>query len=303
MDVYVCFAAGDEGYARPVIAALEAGGYSCASSFFEGREERAGEMLKNIATSAVFVLITTARVNDSDYVVNEVSLAFDRKKPIIAMRVEDVLFGDNLLYFMNRKHRVEAFDDLGKGMRELLEAVGRYVRPAGEVRETEENYKTTSVREIGRIVRETEDVGKKASRFSELMTSPAIPEYNPMEFEVGEFTCSIRKYRNTSRGGLVRIPSGFLSVRARAFENCECVTQFELPLSLRKIGRRAFAGCKSLTSVSIPAGVRKIGAGAFEGCIQLKEAVLPSRFAPKLRKIFGSRFQSVRFEFSDRAKD
>ncbi|MBR5686630.1 MAG: leucine-rich repeat protein [Prevotella sp.] len=64
-------------------------------------------------------------------------------------------------------------------------------------------------------------------------------------------------------------------INGHAFENCQNMTEVNIPQTVTNIGAYAFSGCNNLTSVTIPDGVTGIGAYAFDGCSGLTGVTIP----------------------------
>ena len=79
----------------------------------------AGQIVSAIRSCDAFVLIASNAINESGHVSNEVSLAFDAKKDIIPFKIEETEFSDEYLYFLGRKHWIDAHEDIGEGLKLL----------------------------------------------------------------------------------------------------------------------------------------------------------------------------------------
>ena len=79
----------------------------------------AGQIVSAIRSRDAFVLIASNAINESGHVSNEVSLAFDAKKDIIPFKIEETEFSDEYLYFLGRKHWIDAHEDIGEGLKLL----------------------------------------------------------------------------------------------------------------------------------------------------------------------------------------
>lgn len=109
----------------------------------------------------------------------------------------------------------------------------------------------------------------------------------------------------------VSLPDTFVSIGARAFENCRLLESIQIPENVTEIGADSFAqcyslktaefsgpiqtledrmfkDCSSLETVTLPDTITKIGTEAFSGCMMLHELELPSQ----LTEIGDSAFQS-----------
>ena len=61
-----------------------------------------------------------------------------------------------------------------------------------------------------------------------------------------------------------------------AFNNCESLTDIEIPSGIKKISSSTFFGCINLTNIVIPNGVELIDTTAFFECYKLKTITIPS---------------------------
>ncbi|MEG1924093.1 MAG: leucine-rich repeat domain-containing protein, partial [Clostridia bacterium] len=67
-----------------------------------------------------------------------------------------------------------------------------------------------------------------------------------------------------------------ISIRYRAFINCDSLISVTLPNSVISIGNGAFYDCNNLISITLPSSVTSIGDWAFYNCDSLKSITLPS---------------------------
>ena len=65
-------------------------------------------------------------------------------------------------------------------------------------------------------------------------------------------------------------------IAAKAFNECENLSQVTLPPTLKRIQHQAFDGCRNLKIINLPEGVEIIGKGAFCCCNALDGLVLPT---------------------------
>lgn len=76
------------------------------------------------------------------------------------------------------------------------------------------------------------------------------------------------KLRDQVRVAIVE--SGVTSIGARAFMDCQNLTQVQIADSVTAIGNYAFTMCYGLKDITLPDGVEWIGTGAFGGCLNLE---------------------------------
>ncbi len=61
-----------------------------------------------------------------------------------------------------------------------------------------------------------------------------------------------------------------------AFNECNNITEIQLPQTITSIGNYAFDGCSNLYSVNIPSSVTEIGSYAFRNCSALRNISIPN---------------------------
>lgn len=101
---------------------LEARGILCwmAPRNIDPGSNYASQIVQAIRESSALVLLASNHTNASGHVSNEVSLAFDNKKTIIPFKLEKVDFSDEYLYYLGRKHWIDAFADFSAALEALL---------------------------------------------------------------------------------------------------------------------------------------------------------------------------------------
>ena len=75
--------------------------------------------------------------------------------------------------------------------------------------------------------------------------------------------------------GKCNVLNGTETIKAYAFQNCECLTNITLPNTLRTIEQNAFYYCSSLKFLRIPEGVKRIGETCLMGCTGLRGVIIP----------------------------
>ena len=130
-EVFISFSSRDRNVALNICKFLEDNGISCwiAPRNVDAGTNYATQIVSAIKRCRVFVLAASVNTNESGHVSNEVSLAFDNKKPIIPFKIEDFTFTDEYLYFLGRKHWIEAHSDMEAGLNKLKDTINTFVRP------------------------------------------------------------------------------------------------------------------------------------------------------------------------------
>lgn len=120
--VFISYSSKEMEKAIKVCRFLENNGISCwiAPRNVNPGENYATQIVSAIKNSSALVLLASKNTNMSAHVSNEVSLAFDNKKTIIPFKIEEFEFTDEYLYFLGRKHWIEAHTDMSLGLEKLL---------------------------------------------------------------------------------------------------------------------------------------------------------------------------------------
>lgn len=86
--------------------------------------------------------------------------------------------------------------------------------------------------------------------------------------------------------GKLSPPRSLLSIEQYAAEDCQGLSEIDLPVSLTSIGACAFKGCTGLIKTKLPNTLTAIGQGAFENCTSLKAVSVPVSIRTIGRKAF-----------------
>lgn len=214
--VFISHSSQQAAEAKRVCEYLESQGIPCwiAPRNIKPGGNYATQIVRAIRSCSALVLLASENTNVSGHVSNEVSLAFDSKKTIIPFKLEDVAFSDEYLYFLGRKHWIDAFQEFDKGLEMLLATLrqslsgadGAHPQPVrphpekGALRnlpvEEEQGQKTLSRREIAALLLE------KVKKFSySLVERCAAPEDRRKFEEQAErmFAHTVAVYHNGRR--------------------------------------------------------------------------------------------------------
>ena len=138
-DVFISYSTGDLSEAEKVCAHLTDQGISC---WIAPRDIRAGEdygeaIVNAIEDCRVLVLIYSNAANASDHIRNEVNLAFDGRKTILPVRIEDVALSKGLRYRLSAAQWLNAFGGVGpEVLRRLTGDLRKHLGTAAENRVT-----------------------------------------------------------------------------------------------------------------------------------------------------------------------
>jgi len=125
-DAFISHSSKDKTMADAICAKLEQAGIRCwiAPRDVAPGKTWSGEILKAIDRCKVMVLVFSANANESAQIVREVEAAVHRSKPILPLRIEDILPSDEMAYFMNSVHWLDAITEpLEAHLDQLVQAV------------------------------------------------------------------------------------------------------------------------------------------------------------------------------------
>ena len=116
--VFISYSSKEYIEATKVCIYLESKGIKCwmAPRNITPGESYASQIVTAINECSVLVLLASQDSNDSGHVSNEISIAFDKKKTIIPFRLKEFNFSDEFIYFLGRKHWINAFENFDKGL-------------------------------------------------------------------------------------------------------------------------------------------------------------------------------------------
>lgn len=110
-EVFISYATADKPVADAVCHALEEVGVRCwvAPRDLEPGRPYARCIMEAIEASSLMLLIFSQAANESDHIAREVELAARERKPLLPVRVAEVLPNQELVYFLGRAHWLDAF--------------------------------------------------------------------------------------------------------------------------------------------------------------------------------------------------
>jgi hypothetical protein len=141
-DVFISYSSKDKDAGIAVCEGLERHGVRCwmAPRDIVPGQGWAKSILGAISNARVMVLLLTAEANVSPQIEREVERAVHRRVPIVPVRIEDVLPGEALEYFLSAPHWLDAFtppldqhlDRLAAAVRTALESRPAMKEPAAD---------------------------------------------------------------------------------------------------------------------------------------------------------------------------
>jgi hypothetical protein len=132
-DVFLSYPHQDKATADAACAKLEAEGIRCwiAPRDIAPSAEWAASIVEAIESCRVMVLIFSAHTNRSKQVQREVQQVFDREKPVVPFRIENVMPERSLRYYMGSVHWLDALTPpLEQHLEKLAASVVGLVRAA-----------------------------------------------------------------------------------------------------------------------------------------------------------------------------
>lgn len=126
-EIFVSYTQADKQVAYDIVDYLEQQGKTC---FVAPRDITPGMSYANCLVEAMHncetaILVFSEVTNQSEHVLNEVEILFDKRKKIIPFLLEDVTFNDDMKYYLSRKQHVIAYDgEYQESFPEILDAMG-----------------------------------------------------------------------------------------------------------------------------------------------------------------------------------
>ncbi len=127
--VFISYSSKDKEQAQLVCEYLESIGIPCwiAPRNIKPGENYPTQIVAAIRKCSALILLASEGSNESGHVSNEVSIAFDNRKKIIPFKLYDIAFTDEYIYFLGRKHWIDASYDFGEGLDTLGETLSKYL--------------------------------------------------------------------------------------------------------------------------------------------------------------------------------
>ncbi len=122
LDAFVSYATLDRAVTMALVEDLEARGMKCwiAPRDVPGGSKYAEVILKAIAESKVFLLVFSESSNASEHVQREVERALHASKPIVPVRIADILPSGAMDYYLATLHWIDAFGAAKVGAFEVV---------------------------------------------------------------------------------------------------------------------------------------------------------------------------------------
>ena len=145
-DVFISYSSSDKAIADAICHRLEEKNVSCwiAPRDVVAGETYAHQIVQAINQCSVVVLVFSKNANMSEHVGNEVSKAFNAKKPILPFMIEETEMSDEFDYYLGRKHWLIAYPNYKEKTENL---VNMTLRLLGRENESQNNNAPTEKQE------------------------------------------------------------------------------------------------------------------------------------------------------------
>ena len=133
-DVYICYDERDLETAKKVCDTLEDNGLDCwLKNRDTGAKRMVDEIMDAIKKSKVMVLLFSKNSKDSNFVNNEVDIAFAQKRSILVFQIDDSKLDGGFEFFLRNKPRIEAFPNPEDEFDRLIENTSKMVKEQGAI--------------------------------------------------------------------------------------------------------------------------------------------------------------------------
>ena len=124
-NIFISYSTEDEAIANDVCSALEKKGIKCwiAPRDIQPGNPYARAIINGINLTEILLLVLTPDSNVSEYVLNEVDIAFNTKKIIIPFFAKEVTMNPDLKFYLSRKQWFIAYPDYKLQLDNLVKAI------------------------------------------------------------------------------------------------------------------------------------------------------------------------------------
>ncbi|MGC2236240.1 MAG: TIR domain-containing protein [Pyrinomonadaceae bacterium] len=126
-DVFISYSSKDKSAAEAVCAKLESEGINCwiAPRDIPPSARYAQSIINGISASRLMIFIFSSNANDSEHVESEIDRAYNKRIPIIPLRIEDIPLSGSLEYYLSTAQWFDALPPLEEHLQKLPEVVRR----------------------------------------------------------------------------------------------------------------------------------------------------------------------------------
>jgi predicted ATPase len=135
-EIFISYAGKDRAAAETICATLEGEGVRCwiAPRDVTSGVPYASVIVEAIAAARIVLVVFSHAANRSDGVLNEVELAFNRKRPVLTVRIEECEPKGQAEFYLRRGHWFDAFADVTERLQALPKTVRAALSVAGKRR-------------------------------------------------------------------------------------------------------------------------------------------------------------------------
>ncbi len=321
--IFVSYSHNDEAFVKNLINQMSDLGYRI---WYDGdlpHTRDYNDIIANaIINCSVFLAVLSVSAVESEYVLDELFLARNREKNIIASFIDDCAVPPgmemrigrlNHLYYNPSNHYkfIESICDSCKSCRseaknekQAVSEPDKVVRkiPHHEVSSAEEpaegNEDLAHMSIMLRLAQEesADDAQNDFVSYNALSDDPSFcsaeDQYCMQHFSFRSLSDNeLEIQRCILPESKMHIPFKYknkriTSIGDSAFKNCTALKSIDIPISIKRIGFSAFSRCTNLTSILLPKSITAIQDETFYECDNLSSVVLPYNISDIGRRAF-----------------
>ena len=129
-EVFISYSTMDKEFADEVCQLLESNGFKCwiGPRDLPSGVNYAETIINAIKSSRVFVILFSKHANESQYVNQEITVAFQSEIKVIPVRIDDSLPYNELEFYLSRLRWIDAYYDKPKAFELLVESIRKLLR-------------------------------------------------------------------------------------------------------------------------------------------------------------------------------
>ena len=112
-DVFISYSTKNKNTADAICHVLEQNNLKCwiAPRNITSGKNYSNEIIEGIKSAKIVVLVFSKYSQASDFVRNEIDIAFSNEKPIISFKIDETMPQEEMEYFLKNKHWLEAYPE------------------------------------------------------------------------------------------------------------------------------------------------------------------------------------------------
>lgn len=155
-DVFISYSSKDKKAAEAVCAKLESEGIECwiAPRDIPPSARYAQSIISGINASRLMIFIFSSNANDSEHVESEIDRAYNKRIPIIPLRIEDIALTGSLEYYLSTAQWFDALPPIEEHLQKLPSVVRQLIdsktnaEPSAPLREMTAKLQATPEKQI-----------------------------------------------------------------------------------------------------------------------------------------------------------